>query len=394
MGKRHMRGAFGAWFGAALLAASGLMPACKSSSDVLYEPPTFAPKIDEQGRLRVTFGSGADILRGFTPDGRLLFSADNLVPFGPGWILASVPPDGGQVREEASIYRPAFPDPIGTMVWQSGDGARRMLALWKQAVHGVDACPDSSITTLGTPGPAPPPVSPTGVQIYALPAEDGSPIVSIPSRSFAITPVTIAYVYDPPLVLKRVRVAPAQRDAAQRGANPFGPTLVPGTDSLIYSDGERLWEASVTDTSAAPLLLGEGAYPAVSADGRWLAYARALGLDSTEQQFTVPLGFATCIETYVEITAATWEVVLREVATGEEEVLTDGVEPVFDPLADRLLVRDAALRWFNLATGASVSIAGTAGAFAPAISPDGDVLAFSLFSAGSNSDVYYLRIVR
>jgi hypothetical protein len=390
-----MGGALRAWFGVALLAAGGLMPACKSPSDILYEPPTSAPKIDEQGRLRVTFGSGADVLRGVTPDGRLLFSADNLLPFGPGWVLASVPPAGGQVREEAGVYRPAFPDPIGTMVWQTGGGARRVLALWKQAVPGYHTCPDSSMTTLGTPGPAPLPVSPVGVQVYALPAEDGTPIISIPSRSFEITPVTIGYTYDvPPLVLKRVRVAPAQRDVSQRGANPFGPALVPGTDSLIYSDGEQLWEASTTDTSAAPVLLGEGAYPAVSADGRWLAYARPLGLDSTEQEFTVPLGFAVCVETHVEITAASWEVVLRDIATGEEEVLTDGVEPVFDPMADRLVVRGTDLQWFYLPTHTSVSIIGTRGAFAPAISPDGGVLAFSLFSAGSNSDVYYLRIVR
>jgi len=399
VGRRLTRGAFRAFFGAALLTAGGLVPACKSPSDVLYEPPTFAPQVDDQGRLRVTFGSAADVIRGFTPDGRLLFSTENLVPFGPGRVLASVPPEGGQVREEAGIYRPAFPDPIGTLVWQGAGGAQRLLALWKQPIPVYDACPDSSMTTEGMPGPAPIPLSPANVQIYSLPAQDGAAIVSIPSRAVPITPVTSRIVYpDTSLqsyVLKRVRVAPAQRDVQRTGANAFGPVTLPGVDAMVYSDGERLWQASIPDTSAAPELIGDGAYPAVSPDGHWLAYARPVGLDSTEQVYTIVLSvFQVCVETHVEITAASWEVVLRDLETGEEEVLTDGVEPVFDPLGDRLVVRDGDLQWFNLSSGVSVPIAGTRGAFAPAVSPDGDLLAFSMFSTGTNSDVYYLRIVR
>ena len=194
--------------------------------------------------------------------------------------------------------------------------------------------------------------------------------------------------------LKRVRVAPAQRDVARTGANVFGPVTLPGTDAMVYSDGERVWQASISDTSAAPVLIGDGAYPAVSPDGHWLAYARPLGLDSTEQVFTIENPLQDCIETYVEITAVSWEIVLRDLETNEEEVLTDGVEPVFDPLGDRIVVRAGDLRWFNLSTGTSAPIAGTRGAFAPAISPDGDLLAFSLFSAGANSDVYFVRIDR
>lgn len=392
-----MRGGFRALSAAAVLAASALAPACKSPSDVLYEPPSLAPKLDEQGRLRVTFGPGADVLRGFTPEGRLLFNADELAPFGSGGILASVPPDGGQVREEAGIYRPAFPDPIGTLVWQGAGGAHRLLALWKQAIPGYDACPDSSMTTEGTPGPAPIPLSPVNVEIYSLPAQDGGAIVSIPSRPVPITPVVTKNYYPDNAkgyTLKRVRVAPAQRDVARTGANAFGPVTLPGTDAMVYSDGERLWQASIADTSEAPVLIGDGAYPAVSPDGHWMAYARPLGLDSTEQVFLIENPLQDCIETYVEMTAGSWDVVLRDLVTGEEEVLGAGVEPVFDPLGDRLVVREGGdLRWLSLSTQASIPIAGTRGAFAPAISPDGNLLAFSLFSTGTNSDVYYLRIV-
>jgi hypothetical protein len=362
---------------------------CTSPSDVLYERPTFTPKLDEQGRSRVTFGAGADVLRGFTPDGRLLFRAENLVPFGAGWILASVPPEGGQVREEVSVYRPAFLDEMGSLV--IGE-TRRELVLWTP-LTSARGCPDSSETTTGTPGPAPRPPSPAGLTIYSLPAKDGVPIAAIPSRVVSTGAVTRTDVPGGD-VLITVRVTPALRDVRRTGANPFGPATIPGTDDVVYSDGERLWRANAIDTTMPPEPLGEGAYPALSPDGRALAFARPVGLDSTVQTFTIPGPFNDCVQTQVEITAASWEVVLRDIESGNEQVLTDGVEPVFDPLAQRLVVRGTDLRWFDLSTLTAVTITGTTGAFAPGVSPDGTILAFSLFSSGTNSDVYYQRIER
>jgi len=363
-----------AWFGALLLASSVLVPACKSPSDVVFERPGFAPQLDAQGRLRVTFGPGADVMRGFTPDGRLLFRADNLVPFGARWVLASVLPSGGQVREEVSVYRPALMGQMGTLV---SDGSRRVLAVWQPPIPGYHGCPE----------PAPSPPSPVAVVAFALPDQDGVPISAVPSRAVSTDAAEVGGPAD-----KRVRVTPALRDVARTGANPFGPVILPGTDDMIYSDGERLWRASIADTSAVPTLLGEGAYPALSPDRHSLAYARPLGLDSTQQVFTVQAGLVPCVQTQVDITAAAWEIVLRDIESGEESVLTDGMEPVWDPSAERLVVRGTTLEWFYLSTQTSVPIEATAGAFAPAISPDGRVLAFSLFSEGANTDVYYLRI--
>jgi hypothetical protein len=265
--------------------------------------------------------------------------------------------------------------------------------LWKPPMSGARGCPDSSETTEGTPGPAPATPSPVGLVIFSLPTEDGASITSIPSRAISTGAVAVETVPGGN-ILARVRVTPALRDVARTGANPFGPIAIPGTDDIIYSDGERLWQASATDTGAAPAPLGEGAYPALSPDGTAFAYARPVGLDSTVQTFTIPVGLVQCVQTQVEITAASWEVVLRDVDSGDEQVLTEGVEPAFDPLAQRLVVRGSDLQWFDLSTLTAVSISGTTGAFAPAVSPDGTVLAFSLFSSGTNSDVYYLRISR
>jgi hypothetical protein len=185
------------------------------------------------------------------------------------------------------------------------------------------------------------------------------------------------------------------RDVDRTGANAFGPVLLPGTGTLVYSDGESLWRASAVDTASAPEFLGLGAYPALSPDARTLAYARPSGLDSTTRTFHIPVGLVMCVEDFVEITAASWELVVRDLASGTEQVLANGIDPAFDPKSDRLVVRGGSLRWLDLATGeSSAAIPGTAGAFSPVLSSDGGTLAFSRLNSPTNSDAYFVRITR
>ncbi|MDH4349580.1 MAG: hypothetical protein OEW56_00340 [Gemmatimonadota bacterium] len=360
--------------------------ACESPSDVIVEPPSFTPLQDQAGRYRVTFGPGPDAVRGFLPDGRLLFRTYDLAPFGKDWILASVPLDSGVVREEVAAYRPALLHPVGTL---TSDGALRVLGAWHVAAPGLDGCPDSSVTSAGTPGPAPRTPSPVAITLYTLPATDGTPLASLPRRFVSIPTVTGRGTTQ-----QRVRVGPAVRDADERGANPFGPVLLAGSVEAIISDGEQIWQASLTDTSAPPVLIGTGAYPAVSADGRLLAFARPLGLDSIVTTFSIPLGFLSCNEEHVEVTATSWEIVVRNLESGAEQVLTEGRDPAFAPAGDRLVVRGPDLRWVDLASSVITPIVGTTGGFAPAINGDGTVLAFSLVNPDTDADVYFLRLVR
>jgi len=366
----------------ALLVSSG----CESPSDVIPSPPAFVPAEDQDGRFRVTSGSGLEIARSFLPDGRLLFRAFDLPPFGRDWILMSAPVDSGWLREELAAYRPSFLDDVSHL---AHDGERRILVLWKAALPRVHGCPDSSITTLGTPGPAPRTPSPVGLTFLTLPDVDGTPILAIPSRSVSTRLVDGAGTTD-----QRVRVFPSLRDADRTSANPFGPVLVPGADELIYSDGEFLWRASVSDASASPTPLGRGSYPALDPDGTRLAYARPLGLDSVVTTYTIPVGLATCVEEHVEISANDWEVVVRELESGTETVVAQGRDAAWDPAADRLVVRDSAFRWVDLASGAATIIPATVGAFSPALSADGAILAFSLINPTTNADVYFLRLDR
>jgi Tol biopolymer transport system component len=267
------------------------------------------------------------------------------------------------------------------------DGTRRVLVLWKPAIPGVHGCPDSSLTTAGTPGPAPRTPSPLGVTLFSLPNVDGTPIAAIPSRFVSANTVEGAGT-----IQQRVRVPPAIRDADRTGTNVFGPALVFGADDLIYSDGERIWRASLLDTSAAPVLIGSGAYPTVSPDGRQLAYARPVGLDSVSSTYSIPVGLALCVEEQVEISAARWEVVIRDLESGAESVIGDGRDAAFDSQGSRVVVRGVDLRWVDLATMSPSPIPGTAGAFAPAVSPDGAVLAFSIIQPGTHADAFLIRL--
>lgn len=367
------------------------MAGCDTPSDVIFEAPGFTPVEDRDGRFQVTFGAGPEVARGFLPDGRLVLRALDLPPFGDGWVLASVPPLGGTVREEVAVYRQALTDPpSGLMIGEQ----HRALVLWRDAVPGIHGCPDSIQQAGYLLNPAnavavPPPASPVLISVYALPMEDGTALTSLPRRV-----VETKGVYGAGTANQRVRITPALRDADRTGGDVFGPALVPGTSEMVYSDGDELWFLSLADTSSPPVALGLGAYPSLGPDGRTLAFARPVGLDSVVQVYQVPLPIGTCTQEHVEISAAGWELVLLDLETGDERVLGDGFDPAFDPTADRIVARvGGALSWIDVGTGAATAIPGTAGAVDPSVSPDGVVLAFTLPVATGNTNVYFVRLV-
>jgi hypothetical protein len=352
-----------------LLLAAG---ACESPSDVLPGPGDWVPAASGFG-VRLTAAPGPDVVRSILPDGRILFRARDLPPFGAGWVLASIRLDSGPAREEAALYRRAFLADMGSLT--AADG-RRVLALWTASVPGIDACP--------TPAPAAPGV--VWVELVELGLTDGTPIAALPTRAVRTGAVTGAGTGN-----LRVRVSPALREADATGGNPFGPALAQG-GSIVYSDGDSLWLARI-DGSDDPLFLGIGAYPATSPDRRLVAFARPVGLDSTIANYVVPVGIGVCLQEHVEVTNTGWQVVVLDLDSRTETVLGAGLEPVHDPLAARVLARDGGLVWYDLSGAARSDLAGSAGSFAPAISPDGSILAFSRSDNG-NTDVFAIRISR
>lgn len=376
-----------------LAAATGVVGStigCQSPSDVVFEEPPPPPVADSLGVFRITYGDGPDLARGFTTDGRVIVRVRDLIPFASDWLLVSVPVGSGQSREEAGPYRRALVGngEVGTLVT---DGSRRILAIWKPPTQGVHGCPDSSTWTSDRAfGTAPKPPTVLGLTLYDLPQDDGTAIPNLRSRY-----ISANAVFGGGTLNQRVRVTPALRQVRDLGVNPFGPVLVPGSEDLIYSDGERLWRAALSD--AVPELLGDGSFPALSPDGRLLASARPVGLDSTTTTWVVPVGGplpAFCVQEHVVMSAAGWEVVIRDLTTGEERVIADGLEPAFDPMEPRVLVRTTELTWVDLESGAREPVVGTANAFAPVLSPEGAFLAFSKITWLENSDVYFVNLAR
>ena len=346
--------------------------ACESPSDVLPGPGDWVPGSSRFG-VRLTVASERDVVRGALPDGRIVFQTRNLAPFGSDWIVASIHPDTGPAREEAAVYRQAFSADVGSLV--STDD-RRVLATWTRSLQGLDGCP--------APAPAPPEV--LGITLYELGPADGTPVASLPNRSAGTGAVTGSGTTN-----QRVRVTPALREMDASGGNPFGPALA-RQGSIIYSDGDSLWLTSL-GAGTDPEFLGLGAYPAVSPDQKLLALARPVSVDSVVDTIVVPVGIAVCVQEHVEVTSAGWEVVVLDLDSGSETVLGPGLEPVFDPLAARLLARDGGLVWYELGSGARTEVPGSAGSFAPAITAGGSIMAFSRSDDG-NTDVFAAPISR
>jgi hypothetical protein len=307
------------------------------------------------------------------PDGRILFRTRDLPPFDDGWLLASIDPEGGPAREEVAVYRRAYLDDMGSLA-TSGD--RRLLTLWSASVQGIDGCPP--------PAPAPPGV--VSFALVELGSVDGTPIAALPTRSVSTGAVVGSGTSD-----LRVRVSPALRESDATGGNPFGPAFA-RDGAVVYSDGDSLWLTRL-DRAAPPVFIGLGAYPATSPDQRLLAFARPISADSTVEVFVVPLGLGVCVQEHVEVRPGGWQVVVLDLESGSETVLGPGLEPVFDPLAARVLARDGALVWYDLGTGGRSELSGSDGSFAPAIAPDGSLLAFSRSDNG-NTDVFAVRITR
>jgi hypothetical protein len=189
---------------------------------------------------------------------------------------------------------------------------------------------------------------------------------------------------------KFLRRRPAEQEITLRRANPYGPVESSDGSAGFYSDGEAVWRYDPADPAAPPDSLGPGAFPALSPDGLRLAAAVPSGLDSTSTQCQA--GLCPCIQVTWTITATGWTVRLYDLAGGTVDTLAAGLEPAFDPLEPRLVVRRPdALYWVALATGEATEIPGTAGGYAPAVSPDGALLAFTA-ERFDGPDVFFVRI--
>jgi hypothetical protein len=154
------------------------------------------------------------------------------------------------------------------------------------------------------------------------------------------------------------------------------PSWAPDGQRIAYSDGLRIaiWQVGAASSTVVPGT-ANGVSPAWSKDGARIAFSV---IERTDSALNVcPCGRNLVHNRWVYTTAARKLVVVNPDGSGRVE-LGEGEEPAWSPDGQYIYVRrgDQIVR-VSFPGGASVPVASTQRARAPAVSPDGTRLAFS-----------------
>ena len=357
---------------------------------MLWTPPSVEPREVEPGLYRVTFNAGPDVARGVTPDGEGIVYVSLGLPTEPSaWRLLIAPVAGGPAREEAELYRRAVRQPVLTMTYNA---AGRVVAFARGNGDGEIGCTPCFLPADDLPV--------LNLVLYQLPVVDGPPLSQLPAlliipplrRPISGDTIFAGEAAPVPLIGDTVRVTAAQLEAHRLGVNPFGPVAAPDSAMVVYSDGETVFRIDLA-ANGVPVPVTSGAFPALSFDGTLLAVARPVGLDSTTSSCSGRQnGGALCQLVTISHVVSTWETVVYDLATLSPQFTVRGTEPRFHPDGSRIVVRRGnGLFWVDLSGGAETMVPHSGGAYAVAVSPTGNILAFTLDRFG-NADVFFARL--
>lgn len=351
--------------------------ACGVEAPIVVPEDPAAPFEVRPGIFRLTFNRRPDLHPGWLDSVTVAYRTKNLLPYDTTIVLFARSIHGGvavPVEPRSVVEFTAVRQPVSA----SGrpDGTRQF-GLWVQPILLQDICPP--------PCPAPPTIHVTAVRVDAASGPGGwqwteeFARIDTPQRGD-----TIRVLY---------RIVPPDSEALVLGRNPFGPAWSETSRRLAVSDGESVL---VSEGGEADPLTGvtSGAYPALSAGGRRLAFTRFVVTDSVTTECVVQVVDITCIQNSTSYSVERREIWVRDLATGDEQLVTEGDQAVFDPAGDRLLVaRAGGLNWVALGDGAETPIPNTAGAHSPAVSPVGRYVAFVAEWEGQ-PDVYFMALNR
>lgn len=361
-----------------------VLAACGVPEDELFSPTAVEPVQVAPGVYRMTFNSGPDLVRGFSADGGAVLYRSRGPDSSEAWRILAAPVEGGPVSEEAALYRAAITSSVASL---TARGNERVMAVWSTPLIPTFSCP------CFPPDSYP---SVTGLTFYWLGERDGRALAALPVHSSTLRSAirfdSTDAVNGIQVFGDTVRLVIAQQVIRSLPVNPFGPTLSADGAEIIYSDGETLWRVA-RDSPGVRDSLGPGAFPALSADGRWLAAVVPVQVDSTAT-FCVQALDPTlqCHQRLFTHTTLGWQARLYDLAGDSTVIVGAGLEAVPDMNRSRVLVRRFdGLYWVQLPGRESRLVTGTGGAYAIAMSPREDAVAFTA-DRFQNPDVFLLVV--
>ena len=351
------------------------------------------PPVEVEGPLQLTFSGLDERTPVWIGNDSLAYAAEGFTPLaaGPG-VLMKIPANGGV----AEALLPAHQFPGGASHWLaspalSPDETRvAYVELW--SVADEELCPAATVVC-DQAGTSPIASRLGEIRLHLMPRErGGSPVpgrtlvVPLEGREFVPTPG------DPFLPgFFRIRYYPFQRLFHEENPPLFRPSWDPGGGRVVFSDGLRLLLWDLQSAQAAPVPgTGGGVSPAWSPDGAWIAFTRLVQGDSvaatcTHSGFLGPV----CRQQRVEFRVRRREIVLVRADGSQVRELGPGEEPVWTPDSGRVVFRREGSLWTVAVSGGQAApIPGTGGAREPAVSPDGDRLAYVRSLRGGKHDLW------
>lgn len=352
------------------------------------------PDTEEARAGRLTFSPRADRSPVWSLAGdSIYYSAEGINPLPSlSGVLVGVPAQGGVARPiltnvpsvdlkgDQWLVTPS-PDPTGGRL-----GFVEIRALWDP-----DPCPTSTPACVPTREGAPlPPLRQLRVHVRSF--EETGPLEESTRLDVDAPGVDIGRDVLP---VYTVRVHPFQRLFELDRAFTFRVTWAPDGERLAFSDGLRILIWTVGADQADPVPNTEdGAWPAWSPDGEWIAFTRIERADSVNSQCTHigALG-PNCEQVRTDYIPGRRVLnIIRPDGSGPVE-LADGDESAWAPDNQTLYFRHRGQIWRTSLNGSGPEVVpDTEAGHEPAVSPDGTRLAFAKIGEGGNFDIWVIPL--
>lgn len=312
-------------------------------------------------------------------------------------VLLGIPYKGGVV----DVLFPVVQAPSGASHWlvapAFGPGGKRIAfaevwGLWLNRLM----CPGGAPATC-SPEPSFEPLPELAeVRIRVRSAGDRDPINESPTLAVEFQGWTRGFLSNG-VWHNVVHLYPFQREFVERGSAIFRPSWSPDGERIVYSNGLGLlmWQPGSGDDPQLIPGTPDGVWPAWNPRGDWIAFTRLERVDSLRTFCTHRGEFGKIYCTTERMDYRIGRHVLSLVRPDGSRVmeLGTGDTPAWGPNGDVLYYRRANRIWrMKLATREAEPVSGTEGGREPAVSPDGEYIAFARLTEDGDHDIWIVGV--